>query len=95
MDANTDSSVAYPLRLEPYLSPRLWGGKRLESFLNLGEPFDADEPLGESWQVYAKNRIKNGNLAGRTFEEVAKDYGAALLGTVERGALRFGGAALG
>ncbi len=76
----TNWTKAYPLQLERFLSPRLWGGKRLESFLNLKEPFDADEPLGESWQVYAKNRIKNGSLAGRTLEEAAQEYGAALLG---------------
>ena len=77
----TNWTKAYPLQLERTLSPRLWGGERLESFLNLSEPFEADEPLGESWQVYAKNRIKNGDLAGRTFEEAAKDYGEALLGS--------------
>ena len=77
----TNWTEAYPLLLERFLSPRLWGGNRLESFLNLNEPFEADEPLGESWQVYAKNRIKNGELAGRTFEEAANDYGEALLGT--------------
>ena len=73
---------AYPLELERFLSPRLWGGNRLVSFLNLDKAQlpDADEPLGESWQVYAKNRIKNGDLAGQTFEEAAQRYGAALLG---------------
>ena len=77
----TNRTEVYPLLLERTLSPRLWGGDRLESFLNLSEPFEADEPLGESWQVYAKNRIKNGGLAGRTFEEAAREYGEALLGS--------------
>ena len=78
----TNRTEVYPLLLERTLSPRLWGGDRLESFLNLSEPFEADEPLGESWQVYGENRIKNGGLAGRTFSEVAQEYGEALLGTV-------------
>ncbi|MDZ7703843.1 MAG: type I phosphomannose isomerase catalytic subunit [Trueperaceae bacterium] len=73
--------MTIPLRLEPYLSPRLWGGDRLEPFLGL--PLLArDEPLGESWQVYAENRVVNGPDAGKTLAELAARDGAALLGTV-------------
>jgi mannose-6-phosphate isomerase len=70
----------YPLELERFLSPRLWGGDRLVSYLGIAEPAE-EEPLGESWQVYAGCRILNGPLQGRTLAEVSREYGAALLGT--------------
>jgi mannose-6-phosphate isomerase len=69
----------YPLLLDRHLSPRLWGGERLRDFLNLDKlPFD--DPLGESWQVYADNKILNGFYAGNTLQTVAETLGEALLG---------------
>ncbi|ADI13324.1 type I phosphomannose isomerase catalytic subunit [Truepera radiovictrix] len=70
----------YPLELERFLSPRLWGGDRLVSYLGIAEPAE-EEPLGESWQVYAGCRILNGPLQGKTLAEASRDHGAALLGT--------------
>ncbi|HEX7009778.1 MAG TPA: type I phosphomannose isomerase catalytic subunit [Phycisphaeraceae bacterium] len=70
----------YPLKLERTLSPRLWGGHKLQEFLSLPQPWPGPEPLGESWQVYAGNRVANGPLAGRTLAEIAEEYGVALLG---------------
>jgi len=78
----------YPLELERFLSPRLWGGKKLVRFLNLSEPVVGEEPLGESWQVYEKNVVLNGPLQGRTLGELAEAHGAALVGTVS--ARRYG-----
>ncbi|UCH27510.1 MAG: class I mannose-6-phosphate isomerase [Trueperaceae bacterium] len=75
----------YPLLLERYLSPRLWGGERLKDFLDLDQlPFE--DPLGESWQIYAENRVLNGAYAGTTLQAVAEILGEALLGraSVER-----------
>ena len=71
----------YPLELDRFLSPRLWGGERLISFLGLSEP-DGDEPLGESWQIYSGNRVLNGALQGKTLGEVSAELGADLIGTV-------------
>lgn len=70
----------YPLLLERRLSPRIWGGTRLRAYLGLAEEAHT-EPIGESWQVYAENRIINGALAGQTLAEVARSHGEALLGT--------------
>lgn len=70
----------YPLKLERFLSPRLWGGERLPSFLGVQPPQTGD-PLGESWQVYAENRVLNGSLHGKTLAEVARTYGETFLGT--------------
>ena len=70
----------YPLELDRYLSPRLWGGDRLVSFLSLSEPA-GDEPLGEAWTVYSENRILNGPLQGKTLADVTAELGAELIGS--------------
>lgn len=72
--------MTYPLRLERTPSRRLWGGRRLEPLLGLEAPGEGD-PWGESWQVYAGNRILNGPLAGLTLQAAADGLGADLLGT--------------
>ncbi len=70
----------YPLELDRFLSPRLWGGDRLVSFLDLSEP-GGDEPLGEAWSIYGENRILNGALQGKTLAEATAELGADLIGT--------------
>lgn len=75
------SQDLYPLELDRFLSPRLWGGERLISFLNLSK-LEGDEPLGESWQIYGGNRVLNGPLQGKTLDEVSAELGAHLIGTV-------------
>jgi mannose-6-phosphate isomerase len=71
----------YPLKLIPQPSERLWGGSRLKSFVPGFASVVSKEPLGEAWLVYAENKIANGELAGQTLQQVASQYGAALLGT--------------
>jgi mannose-6-phosphate isomerase len=74
--------VLYPLTLSRYLSPRLWGGSKLRPLLGIDDDeYNEAEPLGESWQVYEKNRVLNGPLAGKTLEELSQAYGEALVGT--------------
>ena len=70
----------YPLKLEPKLSDKLWGGGGLAEFLDVESR--GDEPLGEVWLVYTDNRITNGDLAGKTLAEVAQSQGADLLGSL-------------
>lgn len=77
----------YPYRLERSLSARLWGGTRLASFLNL-PPHRGEEPLAEAWQVYAHNRIVNGELAGQTLAAACARLGPALVGSTS--AARYG-----
>ena len=79
----------YPLKLEPKLSQKLWGGGGLADFLQLEDK--GDEPLGEVWLVYAENRVTNGDLTNKTLAEVAKTHGADLLGSlsVERYGTQF------
>jgi mannose-6-phosphate isomerase len=71
----------YPLKLIPQPSERLWGGSRLQSFVPGFAKVQTKEPLGEAWLVYAENKIANGELAGKTLQQVASKYGVELLGT--------------
>ncbi len=68
-----------PLRLQPKLDTRLWGGQRLARWIGLPEPLPED--LAEIWLVYAENRILDGPLAGRTLGEAACELRESLLGT--------------
>ena len=67
-----------PLRLQPKLDYRLWGGQRLARWIGLPEPLPDD--LAEIWLVYAENPILNGPLAGKTLGEAAQILGESLLG---------------
>jgi mannose-6-phosphate isomerase len=57
--------------LEPQYRERVWGGQRLRA---------ADPPVGEAWIAYGASRVANGQLAGRTLDQLSAGYGPALLG---------------
>jgi len=67
-----------PLMLERKLDSRLWGGHTLGGWLGLA---NAPDHLAESWQVYEHNRVADGPFAERTLAELAREYGADLVGT--------------
>jgi mannose-6-phosphate isomerase len=79
-------NTLYPLLTEPRLVQPIWGGTQLAAWLNLPEP--RPERLGETWQVYDQNLIRNGPLAGQTLAAATRAYGAALAGT--RSVARYG-----
>ncbi|HLR45647.1 MAG TPA: type I phosphomannose isomerase catalytic subunit, partial [Deinococcales bacterium] len=70
----------YPLHSERTLSRRLWGDPLLADLLGVA-PDPAGDPYGESWQVWAGNRILNGPLAGHTLQDAADRWGTDLLGS--------------
>jgi mannose-6-phosphate isomerase len=76
--------MLYPLLTQRKLVEPIWGGTTLTQWLDLPEP--RPSKLGETWQVYDTNQVLNGSLAGHTLAELAREYGAALVGTrtVER-----------
>jgi mannose-6-phosphate isomerase len=74
------SKLLYPMQVTRTLSPRLWGGTKLLSYLGLPEE-EGCEPIGESWEVFEENEINNGIWAGRSLSAVASELGADLLGT--------------
>ncbi len=68
----------YPIKLSPALHVKVWGGRRLAEALNKALP--TAEPYGESWELHDSAVVANGELRGRRLGDLARDYGAALLG---------------
>jgi len=60
------------LTLEPQYRERVWGGQKLRP---------ANPPVGEGWIAYGPSCVAAGKYAGRTLDQLAADYGPALLGT--------------
>lgn len=77
----------YPLLIERRLISRLWGGQRITNWLGLPPP--VPERLGESWEVYASNRIRNGHLRGWSLHQATRVYPQQLIG--QRALERYGG----
>ena len=70
----------YPIKFENLYYERIWGGKDLEKFRdNVPEGV-----IGESWDIAChKNgtgKVENGELKGKTFDEIIQLYGEKLLG---------------
>ena len=70
------------LRLEPEYRDYVWGGGRLRPGI---------DPTAEAWVVWEEDRVRSGDLAGRTLREISAQFGASLLGqrTVARTGIRF------
>jgi len=71
-------SELYPLKLRPALHVKVWGGRRLAEMM--GKRLPTAEPYGESWELHDTALIANGPLRGATLGDLARDYGADLLG---------------
>ncbi len=81
----------YPLRFEPILKEKVWGGRRLAA---LGKAIGPEALVGESWEIAdlartsvsggggdaARSIILSGPRAGATLHEVMHEWGEALLG---------------
>jgi mannose-6-phosphate isomerase len=81
MTSDTDSSVALqPLLVEPHFDERIWGGHRLAT--QFGKPAPRDKPIGESWEVYDGNTVRNGPYAGSTITQLRATMGRQLTGHV-------------
>jgi len=72
-------SELYPLLLKPFFSPRPWGARDL-SPIYTEFPGSDGEPIGESWVTGDQCVVANGPLAGKTLDQLAKQYGRALVG---------------
>jgi len=71
----------YPLKFEPILVSKVWGGRRLAQW---GKKLPQDQKIGESWEVSdrrgARSIIANGPLRGHTLHELVIKRGPELLG---------------
>jgi mannose-6-phosphate isomerase len=73
------SARLYPLLTERKIVEPIWGGDHLAAWLDLPPPHPAR--LGETWQVYDMNLVVNGQFVGQSLAELAREYGADLVGT--------------
>jgi mannose-6-phosphate isomerase len=69
-------SELYPLKFEPILVDKLWGGTGLAT--RWGKSTDLTRKLGESWELSAVAEnlsiVSNGFLAGNNIEEIIEVY---------------------
>ena len=72
----------YPLKLQPALHVKVWGGRMLEEALNKRLP--SADPYGESWELHDSVSVTNGPLRGTTLGELTLRYGTALIGDRQR-----------
>jgi mannose-6-phosphate isomerase len=77
-----DGIALYPLRFEPIFQYRLWGGRRLEAWLDTKLP--GDEPIGEAWLLSDRedfpSRVAEGPLKGQTLAELIERSPDLMLG---------------
>ncbi|MEO6346670.1 MAG: type I phosphomannose isomerase catalytic subunit [Aquaticitalea sp.] len=74
-------SNLYPLKFQPILKVKIWGGQKLKSLLNK----DSNLPnLGESWEISDvegdTSIVMNGHLEGQSLKDLLNSYGAELVG---------------
>ena len=72
-------SSLYPLLLKPFFSPRPWGARDLSPIYR-EFPGKDGEAIGESWLTGDQCVVANGPLAGKTLDQLAKQYGRELVG---------------
>jgi mannose-6-phosphate isomerase len=69
-------SELYPLKFEPLLKEKIWGGNTLAKRYN--KKSDKTANIGESWELSAiqdeQSEITNGFLAGNNIEEIIEVY---------------------
>jgi mannose-6-phosphate isomerase len=83
----------YPLKFNPRLVDKIWGGRKLETVLNKQLP--PNQMIGESWELYdfppgviekeqgwVSAPVANGPLAGRTLHQLLIERGADIHGDV-------------
>ena len=73
--------MLYPLTFKPILKEIIWGGTDILPYKGMS----ADtKKIGESWELSHVDDnfsvVANGYLAGKTIDELIKEYGARLLG---------------
>ena len=74
--------MLYPLKFEKVFIEKVWGGREFEKSLNMTLP--KDKNIGESWEVSAHPNgmgiVANGNLKGKTLQEILDEYKEKLVG---------------
>jgi len=72
----------YPLKFQPILKEKIWGGNKLHTILGKGTP--GDTHCGESWEISGVQDnlsvASNGFLKGNNLEEIIEVYMGELVG---------------
>lgn len=72
------TAALYPFLIEPKLVPLIWGGDTLVR--RYGKAGDPTAKIGEAWECWDENHIRNGVHAGKTLAALRAELGAALMG---------------
>ena len=71
----------YPLKFKPILKTILWGGGKIARFKGVNT---SQEHIAESWELSGypgyESVVSNGALAGKTIEDLVKEYKGKLVG---------------
>jgi len=71
----------YPLKFQPILKEKIWGGEKLKSILKKSSDLNN---IGESWEISdvedAPSIVSNGLLKGKSLKELLEIYKSDLLG---------------
>jgi mannose-6-phosphate isomerase len=72
----------YPLQFEPILKERIWGGKKLKTYLNKNI---SSNFTGESWEISTVENdisvVSEGHYKGKTLIDLINEFPEAILGT--------------
>ncbi len=75
------SKILYPLKFNPILKSKIWGGQKLKSILN--KQSDAKN-VGESWEISDVDGdtsiVSNGALEGKSLRYLLETFGSDLIG---------------
>lgn len=70
----------YPLLFEPKLLEKVWGGHSIHQW-KFGT--QTEQPIGESWEIFSENVIRNGAHAGMTLQSLIESNPEAMIGKHE------------
>ena len=75
-------NMLYPLTFKPIFKEIIWGGTDILPYKGISSD---SRKIGESWELSHVDEnfsiVANGEQAGKTIDELIKEYGARLLGT--------------
>jgi mannose-6-phosphate isomerase len=70
-----------PLIVEPKITSAIWGGGAL--VLDYGKSGDPNATLGESWECWDENIVRNGPFAGKSIAALRAELGRRLMGSLD------------
>lgn len=75
-------TLLYPLKFQPILKDKIWGGEKLQRYLNKNSN---SKQLGESWEISAVpgdiSIVSNGEFKGKSLQELLEMHKSDLLGS--------------